>query len=288
MIQINRRSAPCWRLVALVPVMMAAILSIIGTGGSGSGSGDDFINCGPDEVSNRNFSEQEPFSFDLNVANHDRLLMNGKRGNITVTGVPGATSVMVTGVKRVLSDSVQDAQAKLQELAVSFRDLNNDVLLDTSQPQCPRGREYIVDYTISLPGFFVVRINNISGDVDLNTLDDLVSVNNISGTVTLTDIAGSAAVDLLTGDIVARITSLPLNGSIEMKILSGDISLEIPTGTSAEFSATVFSGSINLTNLTLKNPVSTPTSVSGTLGSGDADILLETEVIGDINVLGFP
>jgi len=278
----NKGQLHYWRLVAMVPVMLAAFLSVIGTGGNGSSS--IFINCGPDEVDNRNFSAQEAFSFNINVVNHSELLLTGKNGNITVTGMPGATSIMVTGTKRVLSESVQDAQDHLQDVQVVL-DLTTQALLKTDQPQCELGRSYIVEYTITLPDFFAVRINNNGGDVTVDAIDDDVSINNLGGTVTLTDIAGSAVVDLLSGNIFAEISSLPLDGTIEMTILNGNINLEIPTNTSAEFSARVNLGNISVSPNLLQNEVVTATSVTGTLGSGDADILLETTVTGDIDVL---
>lgn len=280
----NKGQLHFWSLVAMLPVMLAAFLSIIATGGDDDNL--NLIDCGPDEVANRNFTAQEPIAFNINVVNHIELLLNGKDGDVSVTGIPGATEIMVTGMKRVFSESVQDAQDHLQDVEVTVRDLTTQALLQTDRPQCELGREYIVDYTITLPDFFTVRINNIDGDVTLDSINNEVSVNNIAGTVTLTNIAGSAAVDLLSGNIVAEITSLPLNGSIEMKTLTGNIDLEIPTNTSADFSARVFSGNINVTNLMLQGEVITATSRSGRLGTGQGDILLETEVSGDIDVLG--
>jgi len=280
----NKGQLRYWSLVAMVPVMLAAFLSIIGTGGDDNKL--NLINCGPDEVANRNFTAQEPFVFNINVVNHIELLLNGKDGDVSVTGLPGATEILVIGMKRVLSESVQDAQDHLQDLQVTVQDMTTRALLQTDRPQCELGREYVVDYTITLPDFFAVRINNIDGDVTLDSVDNNVAVNNIAGTVTLTNIVGSAAVDLLSGNIAAEITTLPLNGTIDMKILTGDIDLEIPTNTSADFSARLVSGSINLSNLTLQNEVITATSVSGRLGTGQGDILLETEVIGDIAVRG--
>ena len=261
------------------------ILGIVASGSGGSGS-SNLINCGPDEVANQNFSAQEPIAIDINVVNHNELLLNGKRGKVSVSGLPGATSITVTGMKRVLSESVQDAQAHLQDLTVTARDLTTSAMLKTNQPQCELGRGYIVDYTITLPDFFLVRVNNNGGDVTIDSIDNEVSINNIAGTVTLMDIVGSAAVNMVSGNIVAEIISLPLNGTIQMKILTGDINLEIPTTTSADFTARVFTGNITLTNLVLLNPVVTPNLVTGILGTGQGNIDLETEVIGDIEVLG--
>jgi hypothetical protein len=261
------------------------ILGIVASGSGGGGS-SNIINCGPDEVANQNFSAQAPIAIDIIVVNHNELLLNGKHGNVSVSGLPGATSITVTGMKRVLSESVQDAQDHLQDLEVTVQDLTTQALLRTEQPQCDLGREYVVDYTITLPDFFLVRVNNNGGDVTIDSIVNEVSVNNIAGTVTLTDIVGSVAVDLLSGNIVAEITSLPLNGTIQMKVLTGDINLEIPITTSADFTARVFTGNIIVTNLVLQSPVVTPNLVTGTLGTGQGNVDLETEVIGDIDVLG--
>lgn len=268
-------------------LLLASIysLGIVSSGGDG-GSSSIFINCGPDEVANQNFSAQAPIAIDINVVNHNELLLNGEHGNVSVSGLPGATSISVTGMKRVLSESVQDAQDHLQNLTVTTQDFTTRALLTTNQPQCDLGRGYIVDYTITMPDFFLIRINNNVGDVTVDSIDNDVSVNNIGGMVTLTDIDGSAAVDLISGDIVAEITSLPLNGTVQMKILTGDINLEIPTTTSASFTARVFTGNITLTNLVLQSPVVTPNLVTGTLGTGQGNIDLETEVSGNIDVLG--
>ena len=278
----SKNRTPSWRIFAMLPVFLAAFLSVVGT----SDNGDGIVDCGPDEVFNTNFSAQEAFNFSIAVLNHVELLLTGKHGDITITGAPGATSITVTGVKRVLSDSFQDAQDHLQQLQVRSEDLNTQALIETDRPSCTLGREYLVDYTITVPDFFEVRINNLGGLISVDAVNDEVSINNLAGNVTLTNIAGSARVDLLSGTVSVGILSLPLNGTIDLNVLSGNIDLEIPTTTSATFLAEVTSGNINIVNLTLLNPVTTPTSVSGTLGGGQGNIHLETEVIGDIDVLG--
>ena len=92
-------------------------------------------------------------------------------------------------------------------------------------------------------------------------------------------------IDLVAGTIEGEVT-LPLNGAIDMKTVTGDINLVIPVNTSAEFSAAVNIGSISDSNLVLQNEVRTATFLSGTLGSGQGTITLETEVIGNISVSG--
>lgn len=263
------------------------ILAIAACGGGSNNGDSNLVVCGPDEVANHDFSAQAPVAVDISVVNQSEFMLNGKHGDVSVSGLPGATSITMTGMKRVLSESVQDAQAHLQDVRVIATDSPSSALLETSQPQCDLGRKYIVDYTITLPDYFLLRINNNGGDVTIDSIDNELSINSIAGTVTLTDIVASVAVNLISGDIISTISSLPLNGRVQMKILNGDIYLEIPAAASADLTARVFTGSITLTNLVLQNPLVTPNLVTGTLGTGQGNIDLQTEVIGDIEVRGF-
>ncbi len=78
----------------------------------------------------------------------------------------------------------------------------------------------------------------------------------------------------------------PASGTIDFANGNGNLTLDVPTDVSAELEATVTSGTISLTNLTLQNEVSSPTSLTGTLGAGEGQITLGT-VNGNIAISGF-
>ncbi len=71
-----------------------------------------------------------------------------------------------------------------------------------------------------------------------------------------------------------------------MGTVNGNIELEIPQNTSADFSANVTNGAIQILNLTLQNEVATTRSLRGTLGNGQGTIKTNT-VNGNINTTGF-
>ncbi len=249
--------------------------------------GDDNANPPVPQVSNTNFEAEETFSLEALVENRAQFRLHGKTGGITITGQPGALSVTITGTKRVQSESTQDAQAHLQDLTVNMQSLPNEIFVETFQPQDQNtgGREYIVDYTITLPQDLQTHVNSISGTVTLDSINNNVSVNNVGGSVTLKQIVGGALINVLGGTIESEIT-LPLNGSIDLNTLNGDINLTIPLNTSAGFSATVTLGTITAPNLVLQNETRTSTFLGGTLGSGQGTITLEIEQIGNIRVTG--
>ncbi len=247
---------------------------------------DDVIDDGICQVDNTDFEAEDSFSFEVQVGNSSKLRLEGVNSEITITGTSSANSVTITGIKRVGSDSTQDAQEHLQELEVNVQSLTNEVFVETIQPQDTGCRKYVVDYTITLPRNLKVQVKNFNGIVTIDSMDNDITVNNVNGNITLTEIVGSALVNLVNGIIESKVT-LPLNGTIDLNTLNGDINLTIPVNTSAEFSAVVNIGSISVSDLVLQNEVSTSTSLSGTLGSGQGTISLESEEIGDISVSGF-
>lgn len=261
------------------PIFLLFFASIILTSCGGDGGGSLPV------VSNTNFEAVEPFSVEVPIGNHTQFSLIGEDGEINITGVAGANSVTITGIKRVLSESTVDAEAHLLELKVNVQDLANEVRVETIQPADSGGRIYIVNYTVTLPKFLKNRVNNINGIVTLDSIDNDVTVLNLNGNVTLTNVFGSASTNVLSGKVEGTVI-LPLNGVIDMKTLTGDINLEIPVNTSAKLSASVTVGTITAPNLVLQDEVSTPTFLSGTLGSGQGTIKLETQKLGNIAVSG--
>ncbi|MHA2099564.1 MAG: hypothetical protein ACW99A_12885 [Candidatus Kariarchaeaceae archaeon] len=250
-----------------------------------------FISCDSttteveDQVSNTDFVASETFYFSIAVQNQTMFSIAGINGNITINGVSNTDSVIITGQKSVGSESIADAQASLQNLDVIVRDLANEVAVETDQPEDTGGRNYNVNYQVTLPKDFMISAANVNGIVSIDSINNTVNAANVNGQILLTDIVGSSAVSLVNGQIVAKIT-LPLNGNIGMANVNGNVVLQIPTNTSAEFSAGLVNGIITIKNLTLQNQVNSNTSVTGRLGNGAGTISLAT-VNGNINATGF-
>lgn len=68
--------------------------------------------------------------------------------------------------------------------------------------------------------------------------------------------------------------------------MNGNLVLDIPESTSAQFAAQVVHGSIGTSNLVLHDVETSPTTLTGTLGAGQGSIDLRT-VNGGITAPGF-
>lgn len=251
-----------------------------------------WINCGKDNpvdssknVGNTDYVAKESFSFKVEVKDHAILKLEAINGNVEITGISESDSVIITGEKRVGSESTEDAEEYLQYLKVSLEELVDEIFIKTTQPEKTYGRSYVVDYIITLPKNLEVLVGNVNGGVTIDSINNDVTVGNINGQITLNEIFGNAIVGLTNGEIDAEVT-LPSNGTISMGLVNGNIDLNIPTNTSAQFTASLTNGNIIISNLVLQNQVSSPTSLRGTLGSGQGTISLST-INGNISVTGF-
>jgi microcompartment protein CcmK/EutM len=254
-----------------------AILStvlMLGTAGCG-----DVFDSGNQKIA------ADAFSTAVEVTAQTRLLLEGRNGNIRVSGVADADSVIVEARLEVRAGTVEEAQAGLEELDVDVEATGSAISVTTIQPLDTEGRTFVVDYEITVPDGLEVSILNANGNVRVESIVSNVSVGNGNGNIVLLDIAGSAFANVANGEVDARVT-LPSGAMVGITIGNGNAGLFIPSNTSAQFSATVGNGNIAIVNLDLQNMVSTSRRVTGRLGAGDGSINLQTGN-GNITATGF-
>jgi len=232
------------------------------------------------------FTVYRDFSENVPVGGHGRIRLDAVNGEIVITGQPGATSVTVTAELIVGSNvSRVDAETGLTQLAVHVADLSDEIFVQTMQPKNMDGRQYIVNFTITVPSDLAVDVTQVNGNVTVLDIESSLFVEVENGNVHLSDIFGFATVNVDNGSVDANVT-LPPGGEIMVSVVNGDIDLRIPTATSAELSALVGIGAITWDNLDLMNAVHTNKSLTGTLGDGTGLIDLDTRN-GSIDVTGF-
>jgi DUF4097 and DUF4098 domain-containing protein YvlB len=259
------------KLTLLVSVAVLALLCACSDNGTGPGSD--------------RFEATEQFSSAVDAGGLSVLEVEGVNGNIIIIGVNESDSVRIEAEKIVRSESTADAEEHLLALHVDVLISGSTVSVKTSQPKSAEGRDYIVNYEITVPRDFDVVVSNVNGKVTISELTSSVTASVVNGEADLNEIAGSATVAVVNGRIDSDMT-LPLNGSAAMTVVNGDIDLGIPQTTSAEFSASVTNGTIAVSNLTLQNQQTTQHSVVGTLGDGEGTIALAV-TNGTIDVAGY-
>ena len=154
-----------------------------------------------------------------------------------------------------------------------------------------------------------INIESVSGDVRASQLTGEIHGESVSGTIEIREATGDLRAETTSGDVLlTRVTSrnvvattvsgeidydgtIDANGRYEFHAHSGDIRLEIPETTSAQFSVATFSGSLDteftLTLLPGQRSTSRPRRFEFTLGSGSARVTAES-FSGDIVLVRRP
>jgi hypothetical protein len=231
------------------------------------------------------FEAKEQFSSAVDASELNTLEVEGVNGDILIIGVDESDSVRIEAEKIVRSESALDAQEHLALLHVDVLVIGSTVSVKTNQPKSPGGRDYIVNYEITVPRDVAVTVVDVNGKVTLNELNNTVTVSVVNGGADLDDIAGSTIVSVVNGRINGNFT-LPIDGWAVMSVVNGDIDLDLPQTTSAEFAANVTNGTVEVHNLTLENQHTTLHSVTGRLGYGQGTISLVV-TNGTIEVTGY-
>lgn len=236
------------------------------------------------EAKHTNYSVSEPFSYSLPAANNNTFYLVGINGSVDITGVSDDSLVSITGERIVKSDSYRDAEIHMDFLHVEVTQDDSVIRVKTEQPEESHGRNYIVNYTVRIPDDWVVETKNVNGNVIVTAINNQVSVNLVNGAIHCNHIQGSMEGRLVNGEILVDVC-LPENGNVVLTSVNGPIDLFIQQDISAVLSANVVNGAIQIIGLDLDNITQTKTSICGSLGDGEGQIILKT-VNGSIQVHG--
>jgi hypothetical protein len=244
-----------------------------------------FTACGDDPVGpNGNSVISVPFEFVEDATGKTGFQLTGVNGNVTVTGLSQGETFTVSGFRRVQNCSQSAAETWIDQLQVEVRPTATTIVIETDQPQNTNPCSLVVDYELTVPERLFGQIVNVNGDITVEELDEGLSVVNVNGTVTLDDVEDDVTVVNVNGNIEAdaRINN---DESIDLLTVNGAVDLTIPTTTNALLSIALANGSYSVSNLTITNQVSTETSLTGTLGTGEGTIILRT-TNGNISLTG--
>ncbi len=231
------------------------------------------------------FFAKETFTTELPLVNHTGIRLEAVHGNIEIEGRDDINSVTVIAQKWALADSLEDAEANMNNLEILVTDQIDEVLIQTIQPENILRRRYLVDYHIILPSALETEVTLINGDISVLNVQNRLKVDSENGNVSLVNIISAGVVVSLGNGSIDSTMVLPLDGEIRMSTINGNIDLSIPTSTSAEFAASVNNGLVRIFNLEIDAVVRTNQLVTGTLGAGEGLIDLGS-INGNISVKG--
>jgi hypothetical protein len=209
----------------------------------------------------------EPFLQVVEVGRQRAIRVEGINGTIHVEGSPDLDRVTIDAVRRVRSDSRHDAEEYLDYLHIFVWNDPEELLIQTVQPDPAGQRDFEVDYRIAVPEHLRVEIFNANGSVRVENVTTDVWVEDMNGDVFLRGVRGNAWVDLANGVVDTEIV-IPEGGELVHVVGNGGARVRVQEEVSAELSARVGNGTIDIGGLELTNRASNGTSVTALLGQG--------------------
>jgi len=247
----------------------------------GFGCSDNSVNS----IHTTDHVASEPFEYSFDSAAHLGINLDGINGNVQISSESGLNSVEISGLRRVGSDSDADAEEYLRLLTVTVSDSGECIQITVDQPSDTEWRSVTVDFDILVPTDYELEINIVNGNVTLDSLNADVQISTVNGNIIFDRINGQCDMQVVNGQISGMML-LPPQGGSAFSVVNGLLNLTIPRTTSADFGASVVNGGISINELVFHDYYETPTSFSGTLGSGDGTIALSA-VNGNISVTGY-
>ena len=236
------------------------------------------------QVENTDFTAESEFDYAVNIMGKNHLHLESVNGPVHVHAVKGLDLVTVKGVKRVGSETLEDAEHHLKCFDVQVMQDLNAVHVKTLHPKETNGRDYSTSYNVTIPQDWSVDIDLVNGSVDVDSCRNNVSVEVTNGPVTLEAVQANVYVRTTNGQIQSDLV-LPENGLADLKTTNGFVSLLLPKTTCASFAAQVDNGVVQFLEFPLTIDNSSSTHVRGYSGNANGRILLRA-INGNIFVYG--
>lgn len=133
-----------------------------------------------------------------------------------------------------------------------------------------------VDFTVHVPRGVAFDGNTVNGDIDATDLAGPADVSTVNGSVTLETSSGQARAHTVNGGINATVRSLEGTGAMTFETVNGGVTIALPAGLNADFSAETVNGTITTDFPIQVSGRMTPRSIRGQIGSGGRELHVET------------
>jgi opacity protein-like surface antigen len=132
-----------------------------------------------------------------------------------------------------------------------------------------------VDFTVRVPAGVRFAGHTVNGDVDADGIGADVKAGTVNGNVDIRT-TGFAEARTVNGNISCRLGRSSFENAVEFETVNGSITIEMPEGLNADFSASTVNGSIDSDFPILVTGKVSRRSLRGAIGSGGPELRLST------------
>jgi hypothetical protein len=232
-----------------------------------------------------NYSERVPASYPLGGFTH--ISADNPIGFIFVDGQSRNDIIDFVIDRRVKAVNIDEGRILLDSIKI-FLKSSGDTLIVSIQPSESEYGKFGCDLHLSIPYFQNVSVKSPNSGLYMSNMFSNADIEVEYNKATVFNHSGSLLANSINGELDA-IISIPQNGYCKCYSINGDIIISIPSSTSSTIRLKTVSGTItfNQTDFDISEYSFFDNEVTGKLGSGNGEIVLESNS-GNITVKRFP
>jgi hypothetical protein len=226
----------------------------------------------------------EDFHWNGRVAAGNTIEIKGISGSVQAEAASG-NEVEVAAVKRGRRSDPKSVEIRVVEHSGGVTICAVYPSDDPSQPNnCQpgegghsnvRNNDVSVNFTVRVPQGVRFRGRTVNGNIETGALSSDVDASTVNGSIKIAA-GGIARAKTVNGSITASLGNASWTDTLEFKTVNGEITLDLPSSTSAEVRAETLNGDISS-----DFPMNVTGSVSrrhlnGTIGGGGRELSLKT------------
>ena len=185
-------------------------------------------------------------------------------GDVTVTG-SDTGDVLIRAVVTARGSDAENAKQRAEGIDIIHEIEDETLLIKDSGAKMQVTGPYSVDYTVTVPRRFCVKLLTMNGEIAVRSIEGEISLTNYSGDIFCKECSQSVKVNTKSGDVTVE----GFTGAVKLRSLSGDLRFsDVVTGS---LSCNTLSGDIE----GALTPVGEAGLSAKTL-SGDIELSIET------------
>jgi len=220
--------------------------------------------------------------------NFDKSYPIAADGRVSLSNVNGDVQVAVWDQNTVRVQAVKEAESSedLANLRIEVSATASSVAIDTHYPNTHgSGHHLSVQYTLTVPkGVSLDKFELVNGNLSAAGIGGRLKARLVNGDAKLTGLTGSIDAHAVNGELNVELDALARGQEVELETVNGAIELRLPAAVGAEIHAKTVNGRLsNEFGVPVNKHEYVGADMTGTIGSGGADVRLET-VNGKIRV----
>jgi len=191
----------------------------------------------------------EPYDYTLApvekpCAKNCRIIIESFRGNAKINGSADATSVKASGQETIRSFQQNDADSANKQTPLELIQQDGQIIVRTNQDKVNDRAQPTADLDITVPPGSSIEAHGRYGDFDIQNVDGNVDINSDNAGVRLENIGGNVHIDTRASDVIRAVD---IKGAVELKGRGDDVELQNVGGLVTVNGS--YSGDIQLRNL---------------------------------------